>query len=291
MYRKKSFLRFFFIVFILIMLLSLIFKNSVLITNAGNMSKSSFKSEKYGVFLGVEKKDFKKIKNYDLIVVDADYLSKDDIKTLKKQGNKKIFSYINIGSLEKFRSYYDDFKDITLGDYENWDDEKWVDVTNKRWKKHISKLSQKLKSKGIDGYFADNVDVYYHYNKPKVYSSLLEILAEIKKTGLPCIVNGGDTFISKALDEKKLKNLVYGVNQETVLSKLDFNNKTFLTSSKDTRRYFENYVKKCKNNGLKVYLTEYTRDEKLKKEIKNFCEKNGYNHYISSTIDLSNIDK
>ena len=113
----------------------------------------------------------------------------------------------------------------------------------------------------------------------------------MKKTGLPCIVNGGDTFIIKALDEKKLENLVYGVNQETVLSKIDFKNKTFLTSSKNTRRYFENYVKKCKNNGLKVYLTEYTRDEKLKKEIKNFCEKNGYNHYISSTIDLSNIDR
>jgi len=291
MYRKNSFLRLFFKVFVLIMFLSLITENTFAISNERNLVKKNIKLEKYGVFLGVEKEDFKKIKNYDLIVIDADHLTKDDIKTLKKQGNKKIFSYINIGSLEKFRSYYDDFKDITLGYYENWDDEKWVDITNKRWKTHISNLSKKLKSKGIDGYFADNMDVYYHYNSSKVYSSLLEILAEMKKTDLPCIVNGGDTFISKALDEKKLKNLVYGVNQETVLSKIDFNNKTFLTSSKDTRVYFENYVKKCKNNGLKVYLTEYTRDEKLKKEIKNFCEKNGYNHYISSTIDLSEIDK
>ena len=291
MYRKKSFLRFFFIVFVLIMFLSLITENIFAISNERNLVKKNIKLEKYGVFLGVDKKDFKKIRDYDLIVIDADYLTKDDIKTLKKQGNKKIFSYINIGSLEKFRTYYDDFKDISFGDYENWDDEKWVDVTNKKWKKHISKLSQKLKSKGIDGYFIDNIDVYYHYNKPKVYSSLLEILAEIKKTGLPCIVNGGDTFISKALDEKKLKNLVYGVNQETVLSKIDFKNKTFLTSSKDTRKYFENYVKKCKSHGLKVYLTEYTRDENLKKEIRRFCEKNGYNYYISSTIDLSNIDK
>ena len=289
MYRKKSFLRFFFIVFILIMLLSLITENIFAISNERNLVKKNIKLEKYGVFLGVDKKDFKKIRDYGLIVIDADYLTKDDIKTLKKQGNKKIFSYINIGSLEKFRSYYDDFEDISLGDYENWDDEKWVDVTNKRWKAHISNLLKKLKSKGIDGYFADNMDVYYHYNSLKVYSSLLEILAEMKKTDLPCIVNGGDTFISKALDEKKLKNLVYGVNQETVLSKIDFKNKTFLTSSKNTRRYFENYVKKCKNKGLKVYLTEYTRDEKLKKEIKNFCEKNGYNHYISSIIDLSNV--
>ena len=291
MYRKNSFLRLFFKVFVLIMFLSLITENTFAISNERNLVKKNIKLEKYGVFLGVDKKDFKKIRDYGLIVIDADYLTKDDIKTLKKQGNKKIFSYINIGSLEKFRSYYDNFKDITLENYENWDDEKWVDVTNKRWKAHISNLSKKLKSKGIDGYFIDNMDVYYHYNSPKVYSSLLEILAEMKKTGLPCIVNGGDTFISKALDEKKLENLVYGVNQETVLSKIDFENKTFLTSSKDTRKYFENYVKKCKNNGLKVYLTEYTRDEKLKKEIRRFCEKNGYNYYISSTIELSKIDR
>ena len=291
MYRKYSFLRLFFKVFVLIIFLSLITENTFAISNAVNLVKKNIKLEKYGVFLGVEKEDFKKIKNYDLIVIDADNLTKDDIKTLKKQGNKKIFSYINIGSLEKFRSYYDDFKDITLGDYENWDDEKWVDVTNKRWKAHISKLSKKLKSKGIDGYFADNIDVYYHYNSPNVYSSLLEILAEMKKIGLPCIVNGGDTFISKVLDEKKLKNLVYGVNQETVLSKIDFKNKTFHSSSNDTRDYFEEYVKKCKSHGLKVYLTEYTRDEKLKKEIRNFCEKNGYNFYISSTIDLSKVYK
>ena len=291
MYRKYSFLRLFFKVFVLIIFLSLITENTFAISNAVNLVKKNIKLEKYGVFLGVEKEDFKKIKNYDLIVIDADNLTKDDIKTLKKQGNKKIFSYINIGSLEKFRSYYDDFKDITLGDYENWDDEKWVDVTNKRWKAHISKLSKKLKSKGIDGYFADNIDVYYHYNSPNVYSSLLEILAEMKKIGLPCIVNGGDTFISKVLDEKKLKNLVYGVNQETVLSKIDFKNKTFHSSSNDTREYFEEYVKKCKSHGLKVYLTEYKRDEKLKKEIRNFCEKNGYNFYISSTIDLSKVYK
>ena len=87
MYRKYSFLRLFFKVFVLIIFLSLITENTFAISNAVNLVKKNIKLEKYGVFLGVEKEDFKKIKNYDLIVVDADYLSKDDIKTLKKQGN------------------------------------------------------------------------------------------------------------------------------------------------------------------------------------------------------------
>lgn len=259
--------------------------------NERKLTKNSSELEKFGIFLGVEKENLKKIKNYDLIVVDADNLDKDDIKSLKKQGNKKIFSYINIGSVEEFREYYNDFKNSTLEDYENWEDEKWVDVTNKKWKKHIANLSKELKFKGIDGFFVDNMDVYYHYETPQVYSALLEILADIKKTGLPCIVNGGDTFISKAISENTLKDLVYGINQETVLTKIDFKNNAFYTSSKDTREYFEKYLKKCKDFGLKIYLTEYTRDEKIKNKIRDFCKKNRYNCYISSTIELSNIDE
>ena len=288
MNRKNSYARLIFIITVLAICSIVILRYNKV---ASNDRKTLNTIEKYGIFLGVEKENLKKIKNYDLIVVDADNLDKDDIKSLKKQGNNKIFSYINIGSVEKFREYYNDFKNLTLEDYENWEDEKWVDVTNKKWKKHIANLSKEFKFKGIDGFFADNTDVYYHYKDPKVYSSLLEILTDIKKTGLPCIVNGGDTFISKAISENTLKDLVYGINQETVLTKIDFKNNAFYTSSKDTREYLEKYLKKCKDFGLKIYLTEYTRDEKIKNKIRDFCKKNRYNCYISSTIELSNIDE
>lgn len=288
MNRKNSYARLIFIITVLAICSIVILRYNKV---ASNDRKTLNTIEKYGIFLGVEKENLKKIKNYDLIVVDADNLDKDDIKSLKKQGNKKIFSYINIGSVEEFREYYNDFKNLTLEDYENWEDEKWVDVTNKKWKKHIANISKKLKLKGIDGFFVDNTDVYYHYKDPKVYSSLLEILTDIKKTGLPCIVNGGDTFISKAISENTLKDLVYGINQETVLTKIDFKNNAFYTSSKETREYFEKYLKKCKDFGLKIYLTEYTRDEKIKNKIRDFCKKNRYNCYISSTIELSRIDE
>ena len=288
MYRKNSYARLIFIITVLAICSIVILRYNKV---ASNDRKTLNTIEKYGIFLGVEKENLKKIKDYYLIVIDADNLDKDDIKSLKKQGNKKIFSYINIGSVEEFREYYNDFKNLTLEDYENWEDEKWVDITNKKWKKHIANLSKKMKFKGIDGFFADNTDVYYHYKDPKVYSSLLEILTDIKKTGLPCIVNGGDTFISKAISENTLKDLVYGINQETVLTKIDFKNNAFYTSSNDTREYFEKYLKKCKDFGLKIYLTEYTRDEKIKNKIRDFCKKNRYNCYISSTIELSKIDE
>ena len=159
MNRKNSYARLIFIITVLaICSIGILRYNKV----ASNDRKTLNTIEKYGIFLGVEKENLKKIKDYYLIVIDADNLDKDDIKSLKKQGNKKIFSYINIGSVEEFREYYNDFKNSTLEVYENWEDEKWVDVTNKKWKKHIANLSKELKFKGIDGFFVDNMDVYYH---------------------------------------------------------------------------------------------------------------------------------
>ena len=144
MYRKNSYARLIFIITVLAIC-------SIVILRYNKVASSDRKTlntiEKYGIFLGVEKENLKKIKNYDLIVVDAANLSKYDINKLKRQGNKKIFSYINIGSVEEFREYYNDFKNITLEDYDNWEDEKWVDVTNIKWKNHIANLSKELKFK------------------------------------------------------------------------------------------------------------------------------------------------
>ena len=46
MYRKYSFLRLFFKVFVLIMFLSLIIENTFAISNAENLIKKTFKAEK-----------------------------------------------------------------------------------------------------------------------------------------------------------------------------------------------------------------------------------------------------
>ena len=52
----------------------------------------NFNNKEYGVFIGVGKDKLPYIKNYNLIVIDAQYYTKQDIIKLKSQGNKKIFS-------------------------------------------------------------------------------------------------------------------------------------------------------------------------------------------------------
>ena len=132
----------------------------ILLTGCG--TKETSKSFKYGVFIGSDA-DLDTYNDYETIVIDAQYYSAEQIKEYKEKGHT-VFSYINIGSLENFRDYYAEYEDLTLGGYEHWSEEKWVDVSDDRWQEFVLKeLAPSLAEKGIDGFFVDNCDVYYVY--------------------------------------------------------------------------------------------------------------------------------
>lgn len=250
--------------------------------------KISFKNE-YGVFLSIGPDQMDRFKNYKILVIDVQNdFTKKDISKLKKQGHI-VYSYINVGAIENYRDYYTDFEDITLDVYENWPDEKWVDVSQKKWQEFIlNKLAKNIIDMGVDGFFVDNTDVYYNYNRDDIYDGLTRILKGLKKKG-KVIINGGDTYVSAYLKKNKnLKAILDGVNQESVFSRIiDYENDTFGESEKEDLEYFQEYLAKVKKNKKKVYLLEYTKDKKMKKKIKKYCKKKGYSYYISDSIDLS----
>lgn len=85
---------------------------------------SSDGAEKYVVLIGEDSEITDKLSDIDLLVIDAEYFSQNDIARLRENGIREIFSYINIGSIESFRSYDTHFEKYTLGAYENWPEEK-----------------------------------------------------------------------------------------------------------------------------------------------------------------------
>ena len=257
---------------------------------SASSAKKSFKYE-YGVFLSLDRssKNIKKMKDYKVIVLDAQNgFRSSDIRKLKKQGHV-IYSYINVGAVENYRDYYNEYVDITLGVYENWSDERWVDVSQKKWQDFIlNKLAVDIKNTGVDGFFVDNVDVYYQYPTKEIYEGVETILKGLKRKG-KVIVNGGDTFVSKYISNNgNLKGVLDGVNQESVFSSIiDYDKDEFGKNDPDSEKYFKSYLKTVKKNKKKVYLLEYTKDKKLKKKIQSYCKKKGYGYYISKKLDLS----
>ena len=135
---------------------------------------------------------------------------KTTVKKLKKKG-KTVYSYLNAGALETYRSYYNTYKKYTLGAFENREDERWVNVSKKPWQKFIgTTLAGKLVRKGVDGFFVDNCDVYYQYKKSKIYNGLNAIMKRLRKFKKTVLINGGDAYVTKLTTDGK-KNLIDGV--------------------------------------------------------------------------------
>ncbi len=238
-------------------------------------------ANEYGVFLGVE--DTSEIKGYDLLIIDAYYLKKEDIKTLH-ENNKEVYTYLNIGTIEKFRDSYDDFKEFSFDIYEDWPEEYWMDVSNDKWRDYIRSKAIKYKEMGIDGFFIDNTDVYSLYRNQSIYNSLVNIIDDLNTLNLPIVINGGDVFVKKGIESKSIR--IDAVNQETVFSSIDFENKTTGKSNDTDREYYQEYLEFCRENNLSVFLLEYTEDKKIINDIKKYCDEMNFRYYISPNVEL-----
>lgn len=247
---------------------------------------STFEKNDYGVFLNADASSLKQLKNYDLIVIDAQYFTKSDIELLHQNGTK-VYTYLNIGSIENFREYYTSYEKLTIGRYEHWDEEKWVDVADPDWQKFMEQLSQELFEKGVDGFFIDNCDVYYYAPRESIFEGLTAILQNIMTFDKAVIINGGDTYVTEYRERYgAIDHIMTGVNQESVWSAIDFDKGTFYEQTKETRDYYCKYLEACQADGMDVYLLEYTTDKKLIQKIKKYCNEHDFHFYVSNSLEL-----
>lgn len=249
-------------------------------------STSTFEKNDYGVFLNADASSLEQLKSYNLIVIDAQYFNKSDIELLHQNGTR-VYTYLNIGSIESFREYYTTYEKLTIGRYEHWDEEKWVDVSDPDWQKFIEQLSQELFEKGVDGFFIDNCDVYYYAPRESIFEGLTAILQNIMTFDKAVIINGGDTYVTEYRDRYgTIDHIMTGVNQESVWSAIDFDKGTFYEQTKGTRDYYCKYLEACNADGMDIYLLEYTTDKKLIPKIKKYCNEHDFHFYISNSLEL-----
>ena len=269
--------------------LTLLFVFAVLIISQMIPSNVQAAQYQYGVFIGLDPSQINKLTSYNEVVIDASYYTKSQIAFLHSKGIK-VYSYLNIGSIESFRSYYNNFMNITLGDYQNWNDEKWIDVSNSKWQDYVvTTLAKNLKAKGVDGFFLDNIDVYTEYHTDSIFNGILNIINRLNSTyRLPIIANGGYDFFKAAMGKNlTLNKLVYGVNTESVYTTVNFDNNTFGVNSLTDRQYAIDYLNSLKAKGINIYIIEYTQDANLKQTIVDFYNKLNYKCYVSSSLSLN----
>ncbi|MEE3362008.1 MAG: endo alpha-1,4 polygalactosaminidase [Anaerovoracaceae bacterium] len=240
----------------------------------------------YGVFLGINRDQISELDEYKTVVIEPEEFTKADVAKLRDSG-KVVYAYLNIGAVENYRDYYDEYKSYTLGVYEDWPDERWVDVSKPEWRDFIAgTLAKKYAGYGYDGFFLDNADVYYHYKTDAIYEGLCDILEKLSGYDVDLVINGGDAFVTRAMKDGKAEGLIDAVNQETVFTSIDFENKTYGRQDPDETEYFESYLENVRSHDIDVYLLEYGADRKLAKKIGRYCDRHDYKWYNAKSLDL-----
>lgn len=234
-----------------------------------------------------------KCKKNDLAVVDTEG-HESAVRNAINRG-VWVYGYLNVGALEKERSYYSKFKHLRLAQYEGWEGEYWIDPTDKAWQDHILTLAKKLKELGVIGVYLDNTDIYYEIlerqikrqydrNLPSakaVYNALTNIILNIRyKVGLIVMPNGGDVFLREFMVNHP--NAIATINQEGVFYEtLNKKNK-----SADTK-YYKDWCKWAdKRISGKARLIEYVSSKTEQAKIKAYCIAHGWDVYFSKHKEL-----
>lgn len=113
---------------------------------------------------------------YRIINIDVDPTSGNftdaQIKTLQAGGKNKVISYMNVGSCEKYRAYWNSAPGFVscnantaaqLGEYDGYPDEIWMDPSSVDYQKLIvDYVAPRLAARGIDGFYLDNMELVSH---------------------------------------------------------------------------------------------------------------------------------
>ena len=139
----------------------------------------------------------------------------------------------------------------------------------------------------VDGFFADNCDVYWVHPEENILEGLAVIMKGLKQTGKKVIINGGDTFLDAWCEQKGTwDEVITGINQESVFSAILWDEGAFGTSEEEDREYFMSYVDRYGSQGAEIYLLEYTTDGELIETIDSFCRERNYFYYVSDSVEL-----
>lgn len=239
----------------------------------------------YKVYLGLSGSDVGRILKVKPSIAVIDFAEFGDAQIKKLRANDiKLISYLNVGAIEKGRSYYSKYKKFAIGTYSDWD-EKWMNLSKKEWQDFLLSQAKKFKARGAMGLYIDNLDVVEEYKVYKLYEPARKILKTIRKeTGLYLMVNGADYFVSKCIRDKVVH--FQAIQQEEVFTRIINIGKNKCGSQTATeKKRLKAYCINVRKH-VDVYLLEYRASVANKAKIATFCKKYKMNYYNSKTVDL-----
>ena len=220
-------------------------------------------------------------KNFDLLILEPDNYTADEVAELKKSG-AILIAYLNIAELETYRGYSIP-ESLIIGKNPNWDGHFYVDITSDVWRSLIfEQMLPKIISKNFDGFFIDMIDIVQIF--PHFYGRVIDMvkLIRMQNKGKILIANNGWALLDT------LKNYVDAFLVEGLFTRYNFKSKKYFVRFE--REYLDK-VKILKSTGKKIFTLDFLPESDKRRDfIKNLSKHYGFTPYVS-TIELNKIYK
>ncbi|MFN3134114.1 MAG: endo alpha-1,4 polygalactosaminidase, partial [Candidatus Kryptonium sp.] len=220
-------------------------------------------------------------KDFELLILDPDHYTANEIGELKKSGTILI-AYLNIAEFESYRGYSIP-ESLIIGKNPEWEGHFYVDVTSNVWQSLIfDQVIPKIISKNFDGFFIDMVDIVQVF--PHFYAWVIDIVRTIKLQNKEKILIANNGWI--LMDT--LKNYVDAFLIEGLFTSYNFQSKRYFVRFE---KEYADRVKILKSLGKKIFTLDFLPEhDKRRNFVKNLSKYYGFTPYVS-TIELNKLHR
>ena len=211
---------------------------------------------------------------YDLVVVDGEYASAEEVAAVRAQGTT-VLGYLSVGTIEKWRSWYPRVKAYRLGASADWKDEWFADVSAPGLRQIlIAEIAPQMLGKGFDGLFLDNVDMIESRKHAPQRPGMRDLVV-----GLSDLAHAQSSLLFAqngfwGLRKLGLLDAIDGWNREDVTWTYDFDRRRYVRTPKGERRAALRELAEMAARGLVTTTADYTRDgdrRALGESVRNSC--------------------
>ena len=195
---------------------------------------------------------------FDLVVVDGEEASPAEVAAIRSQG-ATVLAYLSVGTIERWRGWYDRVRRFRLAAWKDWQDEWFADVSRAGLRRIIADdVAPGILAKGFDGLFLDNVDMIEMRAHRRQRAGMRRLVARLDRLlGDERLLFAQNGFWG--LRKFGIFEHLDGWNREDVTWTYDFDRHRYVRGRPRETRWALEELEKVAARGLLTTATDYTR--------------------------------